>query len=179
LASVVVSSLLLSACAPSLPDDALTDSWLHADRDPAEIASLTEYFDIEPTTSGETTPGEGADSTYEIQTWPGFEIRYIVSEYGPQNFFIAVTAATVGGVPITAVGGIQVGDDLQALAASDPAAASTVPAPQGDLFRVKLDQIPSEFEGYDGPGADFVSAQSFAPFTTVTTIYAPQSNYGL
>lgn len=160
-------------------DDALTDSWPHADHDPVEITALADYFGLEPAVTRESGPGEGSDSTFEIQSWPGFEIRYIVSEYGPKNFFITVTAASVGGVEINASGGAQVGDDLQALAASDPTATSTVPTPDGDLLRVKLDQIPSSFEGYDGPGADFVSAQSLSPFTTVTTIYGPQKNYGL
>ena len=178
-AEVVTSVEITTLSLDVYSDNTMTDSWLHADRNPAEIAALTEYFGIEPTVSSETTPGEGADSTYEIQSWPGFEIRYIVSEFGPRGFFITATAATVGGVPIRAAGGAQVGDDLRALAALDPTAASTVPAPEGDLFRVKVDQIPVDSEGFDGPAADFVAVQSIEPSTTVTTIRAPTSNYGL
>lgn len=171
---VVITTLTLDV----YTDDALTSSWAHADRDPTEIPGLTQVFGTEPVVTSETRPGEGGRNDYAIYSWPGFELRFISSEFGRRNVWVTATAASLGAVSIEAADGVQVGDDAQSLAAAYPELATTIETPTGDVLRVKLSAIPTGREGSDGPAADFVAAYSTEPFTTVTSLYAPALNYG-
>ena len=160
-------------------DDVLTDSWVHTDRDPAEIPGLTEAFGSEPVVTETTQPGEGAPNTYQHYTWPGFDLYFIISEYGDKHVRVTATAASVGDVAVEAVGGIRVGDDAQAIASAYPEYSSTVDFADGLALRTGVDAVPSGIEGYDGPGADFVAVVALEPFDVVTSLATPSKNYGL
>lgn len=176
---VVVTTLTLDV----YEDDVLTESWAHADRDPAEIPGLTAVFGSEPEVRTETGPGEGSPSTTEFYAWGGVELSLITSEFGPRTIWVRVTAPSVGDVQVEALGGARVGDDIEALAASNP--SYTYKAPTGEFKRVMVDQILADNDptgtmtNGGNPSADFVAVDSPAPFTTVTQIYAPTLNYGM
>ncbi|ROQ65192.1 hypothetical protein EDF36_0695 [Rathayibacter sp. PhB152] len=172
------ASLLIGPTSFSLVDatGAQLGSWAYRDGTGA-VAALTEAFGSEPTESDDV-PYEGYRSRAYI--WPGFVLRDtdVYDAGGPEltypepDFLLEATAATVGDVAISTLGGVTVGDATAELAAEHPE-STTDGAPGSFLF----DTTPvGTLEGYELTNTVGAIAEDEV---TVSSLRAPFVNWGV
>lgn len=129
------STLTLEATGFTLQTgDGGTFTHLWADAAEPAITALTAAFGSEPTTSVES--GDSRTYAYTVYSWDGFRFADVLLSEGnkPRDqvdtpTYVAVTAATIGEVGLTAEFGLEIGQSLDEVRALGPDGESSAAPP--------------------------------------------------